>query len=315
MRKVVLKLTTQKDLINHESSASTFGELKKEMRQVKWSGMRVVERASKATLQMDDAVLPQGDFILFLVPEKVKSGRKTSGGTEELSKPIDECKYNELRSHISWLNREKGAGLDMSGGTPELQKALKKYYKKSGIAEAVTGVKAKAEAKAKTAPKAAPKAKVAEYIDTPREDDEDDEDYADRLAFEKKSFDKKEKKRLAKLEEERIAKEKEEKEAAEKEAAAKKPSKDNSEKVKKAKKKGIFGFGGNKDKGPTDPLEIIEESRQRMNLAIDEIVKSTIEGNSIDVAPLQFTADDLEKEIKRVHSALRTSRSSAKYID
>ena len=69
MREVVLKLTTQKDLIKHQSEARTFGELKKEMRQVKWSGMRVVERSTKATLQMADAVLPQGDFILFLVPE------------------------------------------------------------------------------------------------------------------------------------------------------------------------------------------------------------------------------------------------------
>ena len=127
MREVVLKLTSQKDLVKHESEARTFGELKKEMRQIKWSGMRVVERASKSTLQMDDAVLPQGDFLLFLVPEKVKSGRKSTGGADVLSGPIEDCKYNELRSHMSWLNRNKDANLDMSGGTAELQKELKKY--------------------------------------------------------------------------------------------------------------------------------------------------------------------------------------------
>ena len=44
-RQVTLKLTTQKDLIKHESEARTFGELKAELKNVKWDGMRVVERS------------------------------------------------------------------------------------------------------------------------------------------------------------------------------------------------------------------------------------------------------------------------------
>jgi hypothetical protein len=131
MREVVLKLTTQKDVIKHQTDAKTFGELKRELPNIKWSGMRVVERGSKSTLQMKDAVLPKGDFLLFLVPERVKSGTKKEGGISELNKPIDDCSYNELRSHISWLNREENAGLDISGGTTELRKNLKKYYKKA----------------------------------------------------------------------------------------------------------------------------------------------------------------------------------------
>lgn len=243
MREVVLKMTTQKDLIKHQSAARTFGELKKEMRQVKWTGMRVVERASKATLQMDDAVLPQGDFLLFLVPEKVKSGRKTSGGTEELSKPIEECSYNECRSHMSWLNRNKDANLNMSGSTSNLQKQLKKYYKKEGGQTSATK---------QVAPKAEPK----------------------------------------------------------------KPSKKNVEKVKKAKKKGLFAKK-EKEVVPTDPIEIIEASRDRINKAVDQIVLNMIEngGNGTVPAILQYTEKDLEREIKKVQSALRTGRSRASYID
>ena len=233
-------MTTQKDLIKHQSEARTFGELKKEMRQVKWTGMRVVERASKTTLQMDEAVLPQGDFLLFLVPEKVKSGRKTSGGTEELSKPIEECSYNECRSHMSWLNRNKDANLDMSGGTADLQKQLKKYYKKN------PGTQVGTSATKKVAPKA-------------------------------------------------------------------EPTKKNVEKAKKAKKKGLFAKK-EKEVVPTDPIEIIEASRDQINKAVDQIVLDMIENGGNVPAVLQFTADDLDKEIKKVQSALRTSRSQAVYI-
>ena len=312
MREVVLKLTTQKDLVKHQSAASTFGQLKKELKQIKWSGMRVVERATKATFQMDDTVLPQGDFVLFLVPEKVKSGKKTDGGMSELPKPIEDCSYNECRSHMSWLNREKDAGLDMSGGTAALQMELDKYYKKnpSDAGAAKTG------APEKKSPK--PKAeKVEEYKPTAREDDEDDEDYEDRIAFEKKAFEKKAKKAAAKAEEERLAKEKAEKEAkekAEKEAA----EKEKASKSEPKKKKGIFGKKQKDEEAPaiTDPIQIIEDSREKINKAVDQIVLDMIESGGTNVPPvLEYTVESLEKEVKEVHKALKTSRSQAKYVD
>lgn len=118
-RKVTLKVTSQKDLIHHESAARTFGELKKELPQIKWGGMRTIERTNKTTLQMDDAVLPSTDFILFLMPEKVKSGVFD----------VKNASYNELRSHASQLNKTKNADIKMSGGTEDLRKRVKKYYK------------------------------------------------------------------------------------------------------------------------------------------------------------------------------------------
>jgi hypothetical protein len=128
-RTVTLKLTSQKDLVTHESSARTFGELKKELPSIKWSGMRVVERTNKTTLQMPDAVLPATDFVLFLVPEKVKSGAasKKSKGLKKL-KNIDEASYNDCRSHISFLNNMKDAKLSMAGGVDDLRKVLNEYY-------------------------------------------------------------------------------------------------------------------------------------------------------------------------------------------
>lgn len=122
-RKVTLKLTTQKDLIKHESNARTYGELQSELKDVKFSGMRVVERSTKMTLQHDDAILPAGDFVLFLVPEKVKSGM----GNKKLS-DVSTAGYNELRSHASHLNKKHGATIPMSGGTEDIRKAVKAYY-------------------------------------------------------------------------------------------------------------------------------------------------------------------------------------------
>ena len=121
-KNVMIKITTQRDVIRHETEATTFGELKAELPDVKWDGMRVVERSTKATLQLDDAALPAGDFVLFVVPEKTKSG-----AVEQLE-DIDSAGYNDLRSHISYLNKEYNANLDMSGGKEELRGRLKDWY-------------------------------------------------------------------------------------------------------------------------------------------------------------------------------------------
>lgn len=126
-RKVTLKVTSQKELIKEESAARTFGELKKEMSTVKWDGMRVVVRETKNTLQDPSALLPAGDFVLFLVPEKVKSGGKDK--KKKLKKiDVDTASYNDLRSHASVLNNLKSAGIAMNGGTENLRKAVKAYY-------------------------------------------------------------------------------------------------------------------------------------------------------------------------------------------
>lgn len=125
-RKVTLKVTSQKDLIKAESSARTFGELKKEMKSVKWDGMRVVVRESKNTLQDEAALLPAGDFVLFLVPEKVKSGGKDKKKLKKID--VETASYNDLRSHASVLNNLKSAGIAMNGGTEDLRKAVKAYY-------------------------------------------------------------------------------------------------------------------------------------------------------------------------------------------
>lgn len=129
-RKVTIKLTSQKNAIVHESDARTFGQLKKELTNISWKGLRVVERSTKNTLDMDDALLPAGEFILFAVPEKVKSGSLKKKGLKKL-KNVSEASYNDLRSHASFLNKMKDAKISLSGGTEDLRKAVQAYYDSS----------------------------------------------------------------------------------------------------------------------------------------------------------------------------------------
>lgn len=122
-RKVTLKVTTQKNLIVREVEARTFGELKNELSDINFDGMRVVERSTKNTIEMDEAILPATDFLLFVVPEKVKSGKPTT------KFDVETASYNELRSHISMLNRVKNAEIPMNGKVEDLRDNLRQYLK------------------------------------------------------------------------------------------------------------------------------------------------------------------------------------------
>lgn len=59
------------------SAATTWGELKSTLvnEGLYTSGMKVMEQATKASYEHDNAALPEGNFILFLTPGKMKSGK------------------------------------------------------------------------------------------------------------------------------------------------------------------------------------------------------------------------------------------------
>lgn len=59
-----------------ETNVSTLGELKPILRQreVNYDGMKLLVGETKNELSEDEAVLPEGDFKLYLMPAKTKSG-------------------------------------------------------------------------------------------------------------------------------------------------------------------------------------------------------------------------------------------------
>ena len=59
-----------------ETNVSTLGELKPILRQreVNYDGMKLLVGETKNELSEDEAILPEGDFKLYLMPAKTKSG-------------------------------------------------------------------------------------------------------------------------------------------------------------------------------------------------------------------------------------------------
>lgn len=78
MRIIKLKLLTQNDLVVVETSARTLAEFKLDPTvaglSIDWSSAKLIDRASKATFDLDESVLPAIDSLMFVTPTKTKSG-------------------------------------------------------------------------------------------------------------------------------------------------------------------------------------------------------------------------------------------------
>ena len=59
-----------------ETNISTLGELKPLLRQreINYDGMKMLVGETRNELSLDEAILPEGDFKLYLMPAKTKSG-------------------------------------------------------------------------------------------------------------------------------------------------------------------------------------------------------------------------------------------------
>ena len=87
MRKVKV-YSTSTGLKVIDSEATTWGQLKDELEDnhdISLSNMSAVENKNNSSLVLNEAILPEGDFVLMLTPQKTKSGAYT---------------YNEARAAI-----------------------------------------------------------------------------------------------------------------------------------------------------------------------------------------------------------------------
>lgn len=76
-RVIKLKLLSQNELVKVETSARTFGEFKAEVANlgIDWTSVKLIDRASKVSYsELDAAVLPATDAIMFVMPTKSKAG-------------------------------------------------------------------------------------------------------------------------------------------------------------------------------------------------------------------------------------------------
>ena len=71
-----------------ETNVSTLGELKPLLRQreINYDGMKMLVGETKNELSIDEATLPTGDFKLYLMPAKTKSGVDFDGMEEAIER-------------------------------------------------------------------------------------------------------------------------------------------------------------------------------------------------------------------------------------
>ena len=75
MAKITIFSTKGSQKKEHETNATTWGELKREISLLyDMSNLQATENVNRTDLVSDTAVLPKGDFTLFLRPVKTKSG-------------------------------------------------------------------------------------------------------------------------------------------------------------------------------------------------------------------------------------------------
>ena len=78
-RKIIVVSTTRTAPKELYSSATTWGQLQEVLTEFGNVGsMRAVVKETKSDLVSKDAVLPEGDFTLFLTPKQIKAGFGTN---------------------------------------------------------------------------------------------------------------------------------------------------------------------------------------------------------------------------------------------
>lgn len=96
LRKITVVSSTKSQPTELYSEATTFGQLKDVLNQFgSLDKLRAVVKESRATLEMEEAILPEGEFTLFLTPKQIKAGAIDIAGIlsslrDKISEAIDE---------------------------------------------------------------------------------------------------------------------------------------------------------------------------------------------------------------------------------
>lgn len=103
MRKIITYSTLGENMKEINSSATTWGELQVDFARagVSYEGMSAIEGESQVSFESSQARLPEGDFSVFLVPKKVKSGYE--GSDDEYIDEEDGIRWND----VNWSEDEE----------------------------------------------------------------------------------------------------------------------------------------------------------------------------------------------------------------
>ena len=107
-----------------ETNVSTLGELKPILRQreVNYDGMKLLVGETKNELSQDEAILPEGDFKLYLMPAKTKSGVDFDEMEETLERI--ESKVDRILSKLDNESYKGSSVLQTDTISPEDQREI-----------------------------------------------------------------------------------------------------------------------------------------------------------------------------------------------
>jgi len=142
MRKISFKLLTQAQLLVLETNARTLGELKAEISRnsqlrgkIAFGEVQLIERETKATFgDIDEAILPATDCIMFVVPRKTKSGA--------ILTELAAMSFVDLKAHAEKLmDEDDDLCFDLDVPAADLYDALLDHYERNPeVAEEIKGL-------------------------------------------------------------------------------------------------------------------------------------------------------------------------------
>jgi hypothetical protein len=144
-RLIKMKLLTQDMPVKIETDARTLGELKNvpEVKKlsIDWNNTKVINKADKASFELDESILPAIECWLFITPTKTKSG--TDLPYKEVKAKIKE--YKEKGGDVPF-NYTQATTADLNAFWKKVQGSNIKSQSKPAakkVADVVTNVKAK----------------------------------------------------------------------------------------------------------------------------------------------------------------------------
>jgi hypothetical protein len=96
-RTVVVASTASNKAKRYETAATTWGELKSQIRELLTGDLEAIVNPGHVTLSQDNSVLPEGDFKLYLIPTKNKAGAISEYEAGKLGKEISEALIEAAR--------------------------------------------------------------------------------------------------------------------------------------------------------------------------------------------------------------------------
>ncbi len=169
LRKVLVFDSAAQSKKEFQSSATTWGDLKRELSShgISTSNCKFIEGSTKLTLEQDQALLPMKDFVTFKMPVSTKSAASPTLTSDQYKKLIREVIDVNPSAKAFFAGYSSMKVADLQAMLNKWGVKLKKDQAKAEKAVAKPVAKAAAKPVAKTkeaAPKAKPVAKKVEAV-------------------------------------------------------------------------------------------------------------------------------------------------------